>query len=75
MKSPFFWKFSLIVQSKLFRKADFSIRITPQTTNILTSEVLPLISSLDGRGATYFHNDRIGSGDVLTITIFELGSE
>ncbi len=50
------------------------IPITPQTTDILASEVPPLISSLDGSGATYFHNDRIGPGDVLTITIFELGS-
>ncbi|GAN91761.1 capsule polysaccharide export protein [Gluconobacter thailandicus F149-1 = NBRC 100600] len=50
------------------------IPITPDTTDILSSEVPPLISSLDESGATYFHNDRIGPGDLLTITIFELGN-
>lgn len=48
--------------------------ITPQIASVLSSEVPPLISSLDRSDNPIAHNDRIGSGDVLTITIFELGA-
>lgn len=48
--------------------------ITPQIATILSSEIPPLISSLDSTDNPIAHNDRIGSGDVLTITIFELGT-
>ncbi|WP_139064333.1 polysaccharide biosynthesis/export family protein [Gluconobacter morbifer] len=48
--------------------------VTPQLTTILASEVPPLISSMDSANNPVAHNDRIGPGDVLTITIFELGS-
>ncbi|MBS4076403.1 polysaccharide export protein [Ameyamaea chiangmaiensis] len=48
--------------------------VTPQIAAILASEVPPLISSLDAANNPFSHNDRIGAGDVLTITVFELGS-
>jgi len=50
------------------------IPITPQIAKILYSEIPPLISSLDSKEKYIVHNDRIGPGDILTITIFELGS-
>lgn len=54
---------------------DFQIlRVTPTIASILGAEVPPLISSLDSTNNPSVHNDRIGIGDVLTITIFELGS-
>ena len=48
--------------------------VTPQVATILASEVPPLISSLDRTDNPIAHNDRIGSGDVLSITVFELGA-
>lgn len=50
------------------------VNVDPAVTQILASEVPPLISSLDSANNAYVHNDRIGIGDVLTITIFELGN-
>jgi len=50
------------------------LQVTPQIAGILASEVPPLISSLDSSDNPVAHNDRIGAGDMLTITIFELGS-
>jgi len=50
------------------------LKVTPNIANILGAEVPPLISSLDSANNPNVHNDRIGTGDVLTITIFELGS-
>lgn len=50
------------------------LRITPNIASILGTEIPPLISSLDSTNNLSLHNDRIGSGDVLTVTIFELGS-
>ncbi|NVN45138.1 polysaccharide export protein [Asaia siamensis] len=48
--------------------------ITPQLAGVLSAEVPPLISSIDNASATASSNDRIGAGDTLTITVFELGS-
>lgn len=50
------------------------ISVTPQVAGILSAEIPPLISSLDIASSSSSRNDRIGAGDVLTITIFELGS-
>jgi len=50
------------------------ISVTPQVAGILSAEIPPLISSLDTSSSSPSRNDRIGAGDVLTITIFELGS-
>ncbi|WP_418610334.1 polysaccharide biosynthesis/export family protein [Gluconobacter cerinus] len=50
------------------------LSVTPQVAAILGAEIPPLISSLDSANNAFSHNDRIGAGDVLTITIFELGS-
>ncbi|WP_243430068.1 polysaccharide biosynthesis/export family protein [Acetobacter sacchari] len=48
--------------------------ITPSVAATLAAEVPPLVSSLDTTDITPTHNDRIGAGDVLAITVFELGS-
>ncbi|WP_202405389.1 polysaccharide biosynthesis/export family protein [Saccharibacter sp. 17.LH.SD] len=49
------------------------ISITPKVMDILSAEIPPLISSLDTSTSDRPRNDHIGPGDVLTITIFELG--
>ncbi|WP_237442333.1 polysaccharide biosynthesis/export family protein [Saccharibacter sp. 17.LH.SD] len=48
--------------------------VTPQLAAILSSEVPPIISSLDKASNRQVRNDRIGVGDVLTVTVFELGN-
>jgi len=54
---------------------DFAIvRLSPRVAAILSAEVPPLVSSLDTANNPPAHNDRIGAGDVLTITVFELGN-
>jgi polysaccharide biosynthesis/export protein len=54
---------------------DFAVMpITPQVASTLAAEIPPLVSSLDTADNAPVHNDRIGPGDVLTITVFELGS-
>lgn len=54
---------------------DFAIvPLSPQVAAILSAEAAPLISSLDKTNNPPAHNDRIGSGDVLTITVFEVGN-
>lgn len=50
------------------------LSVTPQIASMLASEVPPLISSLDSSDNPIAHNDRIGAGDMLTITVFELGA-
>jgi len=62
-------------QSKQLNPLGFRILpVTPQVAGILSSEIPPLISSLDTASAPPSTNDRIGAGDTLTITVFELGS-
>ncbi|WP_240993613.1 polysaccharide biosynthesis/export family protein [Asaia bogorensis] len=41
---------------------------------MLSTEIPPLISSIDNAETISSTNDRIGAGDILTITVFELGS-
>ncbi|MCQ9154528.1 polysaccharide biosynthesis/export family protein [Acidomonas methanolica] len=48
--------------------------VTPEVIAVLSSEHPPLISSLDTAQGMGGNNDRIGAGDMLAITIFELGS-
>ncbi|WP_081827865.1 polysaccharide biosynthesis/export family protein [Kozakia baliensis] len=55
----------------------FNYRILPIDTkivSILSQEHPPLISDIDTSGNIPATNDRIGAGDTLAITIFELGS-
>lgn len=48
--------------------------ITPEIAGMLAADIPPLVSTLDTKHNIPVHNDRIGAGDLLTITIFELGS-
>lgn len=48
--------------------------VTPEIADILASEIPPLISTLDKNNLRVSLNDRIGAGDTLGITIFELGN-
>ena len=48
--------------------------VTPEIADILASEIRPLISTLDKKGLRTSLNDHIGAGDILEITIFELGN-
>lgn len=48
--------------------------VTLEMTKVLTTEQPPLISSLYAGSANRVPNDQIGVGDILNITIFELGS-
>ncbi|WP_236646537.1 polysaccharide biosynthesis/export family protein [Aristophania vespae] len=50
------------------------VSMTPEVANILASEIQPLISTLQKGDVRTTGNDRIGAGDMLGITIFELGS-
>ncbi|MEJ5155926.1 polysaccharide biosynthesis/export family protein [Gluconobacter wancherniae] len=50
------------------------VRLSPRVAAILSAEVAPLVSSLDTANNPPAHNDRVGAGDVLTITVFELGN-
>ncbi|WP_227656547.1 MULTISPECIES: polysaccharide biosynthesis/export family protein [Bombella] len=49
-------------------------QMTPEIADILASEIRPLISTLDKSNLRTSLNDHIGAGDVLGITIFELGN-
>ncbi|MBM3096673.1 polysaccharide export protein [Gluconobacter cerinus] len=49
-------------------------QVTPEVTKVLATEQPPLISSLYADSSRLIPNDRIGVGDVLNITVFELGS-
>lgn len=49
------------------------LEITPDVADILAAEAPPLVSTIAKEGAAPA-NDRIGPGDMLTITIFELGN-
>ncbi|MCL1511275.1 polysaccharide export protein [Parasaccharibacter sp. TMW 2.1888] len=48
--------------------------VTPEIADILASQVRPLISTLDKSNLRVSLNDHIGAGDILGITIFELGN-
>ncbi|GBQ06433.1 polysaccharide biosynthesis/export family protein [Saccharibacter floricola] len=48
--------------------------MTPDIADILSSETQPLISTLDKHDPRRSLNDHIGAGDVLNISIFELGN-
>lgn len=48
--------------------------VTPEIADILSSEIRPLISTLDKNQLRTSLNDHIGAGDILGITIFELGN-
>ncbi|WP_240810560.1 polysaccharide biosynthesis/export family protein [Formicincola oecophyllae] len=50
------------------------LAMTPDIADILSAEVPPTLSSLDKTTRRYGQNDHIGPGDVLDITIFELGN-
>lgn len=50
------------------------LNVTPGITDILASEVSPLISTLNDVNFKISRNDRIGAGDILEITVFELGN-
>lgn len=54
---------------------DFAVLpVTPNVAAILAAEIPPFISSLDTADNAPAQNDRVGAGDVLTITVFELGN-
>lgn len=48
--------------------------MSPEIADILTSEIRPLISTLNKENLRTSRNDHIGAGDVLGIAIFELGN-
>lgn len=48
--------------------------VTSEVTQVLATEHPPLISSLYADNVHSVSNDRIGVGDILDITVFELGS-
>lgn len=48
--------------------------MTPEIANVLSSEIPPLISTLSKDNLRRSRNDRIGAGDILNISIFELGN-
>lgn len=48
--------------------------VTPEIADILSSEIRPLISTLDKNHLRTSLNDHIGAGDILGITVFELGN-
>lgn len=50
------------------------IVMTPEIASILASESQPLISTLEKDNFRKSHNDHIGAGDILEISIFELGN-
>lgn len=50
------------------------IPITPTIAATLEAEIPPFISTLDTSDNIPSKNDRVGAGDVLTITVFELGN-
>lgn len=50
------------------------LAMTPDIADILASEERPLISTLDKRNLRSSLNDHIGAGDVLGISVFELGN-
>lgn len=49
------------------------VRITPELVSWLDEEKLPLLSTLNTTSYTPSHNDRIGPGDNLAISIYEIG--
>lgn len=62
-------------QNKQLNPLGFHILpVTPEISGILSAEVPPLISSINSAESKSSSNDRIGAGDILTITVFELGS-
>lgn len=64
-----------VARSEKRNPLDFAVMtITPQVASTLAAEVPPLVSTLDTADNTPAHNDRIGPGDLLTITVFELGN-
>ncbi|MBM9400460.1 polysaccharide biosynthesis/export family protein [Gluconacetobacter azotocaptans] len=50
------------------------IPFTPRTLDILRSERLPLLSTLEKEGPGQGEHGAIGPGDVLAISVFEIGS-
>lgn len=48
--------------------------LNPAVATILAAEIPPFVSTLDATDNAPAHNDRVGAGDVLTITVFELGN-
>ena len=52
------------------------VQISPDLITLLESEGPPLLSSLEGDNPPVLHynNDRVGPGDVLQISIYEVGS-
>lgn len=49
------------------------VRITPELVSWLDAEKPPLLSTLDTTSYVPSHNDRIGRGDHLAISIYEIG--
>ncbi|MBB2156295.1 polysaccharide biosynthesis/export family protein [Gluconacetobacter diazotrophicus] len=50
------------------------VPLTPKTLNILQNETPPLLSTLDKEGPGQGEHGAIGPGDVLSISVFEIGS-
>ncbi|MBS1095861.1 polysaccharide biosynthesis/export family protein [Gluconobacter wancherniae] len=62
-------------QTKQLNPLGFHILpVNPKLAEVLSAEIPPLISSIDNAASILSTNDRIGAGDTLTITVFELGS-
>ncbi|WP_282800104.1 polysaccharide biosynthesis/export family protein [Bombella apis] len=61
--------------SKNTKALDYKLlTMTPEIADILSSEITPKISTLVTSNLRQSRNDHIGAGDVLGITIFELGN-
>lgn len=50
------------------------VQLNPAVVNVLSSQTPPLLSALGDRMHDQVRGDRIGPGDVLQVSIFELGS-
>lgn len=52
------------------------VQVSPDLITLLASEDPPLFSSLDADNTpvSYTHNDRVGPGDILQVSIYEVGS-
>ncbi|WP_227001015.1 polysaccharide biosynthesis/export family protein [Komagataeibacter diospyri] len=52
------------------------VQVSPDLISLLESEAPPLFSSLDQNNTpvNYTHNDTVGPGDILQVSIYEVGS-